>query len=145
METYETYGIFTHATTAALPEPMVLGNGDLFANSSQEQLAMIARELFWRSSSSEISWRGSANRLLSRWGREGCVSRSGQQIVALGLLLRLAAIHPYAYYRVLKRSHLSEGDVQALLAEIATRSPAHLTWGLTWAELLIRHSSGPVA
>lgn len=143
-EVYETYHIFTHYGETTLPEPMIAGNSDSLTDSSQEQLAMIARELLWRTSSDEVSWRGSAHRLLSLWGREGSVSRSGQQIVALGLLLRLAAIHPQAYYRLLKRSHLSEGDVQALLEEIAAWSPDHLVWGLMWAELLIQHSPGPV-
>ena len=143
MEIFENYDVPIHSGAASLPEPAVVANGDFLVDSSQERLGMIARELLWRTSSNEISWRGSANRLLARWANEERVSRSGRQIVALGLLLRLAAAHPHAYFRLLKRFNLSEGDMQALLEEIAAWSPAHLAWGLTWAELLIRHSSGP--
>ncbi len=82
-----------------------------------------------------------ATRLLSEWQRQESVSQLGQTAFALGLLLRCAAMQKTQYEKLLKDANLSERDCQDLLGLLHSIAPAHLQWALTWAELLIVHSS----
>ena len=105
------------------------------------QLLMLIREIKRRGSNvSTLPFWANADRLLVAWRDEEEISQLGQAVFALGVLLRTAANNQRQFYKILKDASLSETDVQHLLAELSKTAPAHLQWGMIWAELLYRHS-----
>ncbi|HRQ41840.1 MAG TPA: DNA-directed RNA polymerase subunit alpha C-terminal domain-containing protein [Chloroflexota bacterium] len=142
METYAELGIKINPAAAYLPEPTVTDAFDFDGNTRRTQLLSILRETkrFGTENTNQPYW-ASAARLLGEWRHQHSVSEFGQTIFALSTLLRAAALRPKQFSRLIKDASLSERDVQELLAELNQKAPEHLQWGLTWAELLMVHSS----
>lgn len=142
MGTYAEFGLHVPSAAAYLPEPAKTSSDLLAVDTRRMQLLAVLRETkrFGMENTNQPYW-ASASRLLSDWRHHRSVSEFGQTIFALSTLLRAAAIRPKQYYRLLKEASLSEKDVQELLAGLNQTVPDHVQWGLTWAELLIVHSS----
>ncbi|MEZ4514743.1 MAG: sigma factor-like helix-turn-helix DNA-binding protein [Chloroflexota bacterium] len=141
---YDTYEVVCPLAIAHLPEPPLSGQKILNHSERRTQLLALLREVKRYGMDSEpLGFWGSVARLLSRWqGEENVegVSVLGQTAVALGILLRTAAYQPNLFDKLRKEANLAEMDVHRLLADLNQNAPEHVQWGLTWAELLYRHS-----
>jgi hypothetical protein len=125
-----------------LPEPRLVLEDGITAFKSEEALAKLLRDVIRLGESSAVrSPMASASRLLAEWQQNGEASQLGQSVFALGVLLRMAAYNVNAYRGLLKNCALTELDVQQMLNEVSRVAPQHLEWGLTWAELLVVHST----
>lgn len=125
-----------------LPEPRLVLEDRLTAFKSEDALAKLLRDVIRLGESSAVrSPMASASRLLAEWQQNGGVSQLGQSVFALGVLLRMAAYNVNAYRGLLKNCALTELDVQQMLSEVNSVAPHHLKWALTWAELLVVHST----
>lgn len=142
MGTYAEFGLHVPSAAVYLPEPAATGSDPLVDDTRRMQLLAVLRETkrFGMENTNQPYW-ASASRLLGDWRHQHSVSEFGQTLFALCALLRAAAIRPKQYYRLIKEASLSEKDVQELLAELNQTAPNHVHWGLTWAELLMVHSS----
>lgn len=141
-DTYSTLDIAPSSAVEHLPEPRVPSNTGDAKLSCDEGLAKLVHDLIWvGDTSDQRSPLASASRLLAEWQQNGEVSPLGQSVFALGVLLRMAAYNVNAYRGLLKNCLLTEIDVQQMLSEVSSVAPQHLEWGLTWAELLVVHST----
>ena len=138
---YEKHKIAYPDTKSYFPEPPMPKRNFLTHEKKHTQILMLVREIKRRGSDAgALPFWANADRLLVAWSNNEEVSQLGQAVFSLGVLLRTAANNRTQYRKLLKDASLSELDVQNLLAEIDKTAPAHLQWGLTWAELLYQHS-----
>ncbi|MCB9431126.1 MAG: hypothetical protein H6668_03995 [Ardenticatenaceae bacterium] len=144
LDIYETYEVICPMAITHLPEPPLPAQNILNHPERRVQLLALLREVRRYATDSEpLSFWGSVARLLSQWQGEQNVegvSVLGQTAVALGILLRTAAYQPNLFDKLRKEANLAEMDVRGLLADLNQIVPEYVQWGLTWAELLYRHS-----
>jgi hypothetical protein len=138
---YAIHEVRVNSAATYLPEPIIKTPYPVNA-ARHKQLSLILREIKRLGTASDaLPYWASAFCLLDDWQKKQSVSLFGQMAFALGALLRAAARHPKPYHRLLNEAALSEKDVQELLQNLNNQSPEHVQWGLTWAELLMQHSS----
>jgi hypothetical protein len=141
IDTYAELGLKVHSAATYLPEPAATSVFPV-DDGQRLQLRAILREVmrFGKENTEQPYW-ASAFRLLDDW-RNGCsVSEFGQALFAFSTLLREAAKRPKSFHRMIKEASLSESDVHELLVELNQTKLDYVQWGLTWAELLMVHSS----
>lgn len=120
-----------------LPEPL-----STFQPTQPKPLQTLRRELIRLGPlyETEFPLWGGAGRVLAHWQQHGGVTELAQACFALGILLRTAAYKPALFQKLAHETALTEADIQQQMAELNSQAPAHLEWGLIWAELLMIHS-----
>lgn len=138
---YQEHGIICPSAADYFPEPPLSIENVHIQRHTDENLYRLVRLIM----QSDVDrgagspW-ASAARLLEQWNADDSVSKFGQSVFPLAMLLRTAAYEQQEFCRILTDSLLSENLIKNLLSEINEISPLHLQWALTWAELLIVHS-----
>lgn len=114
-----------------------------FSASARRRMdSLVPAVLRYGNNSEDASPWASAARLLNHWHDGRKVGSFGQGVTALAVLLRTAAYYPPRYKRLLQDTGLPVSAIQDLLVELDREAPTYLQWGITWAELLMRHSPG---
>lgn len=142
VESYATFGMACPSAAEHLPEPSLTSEAEVTVLSSTGSMEKLIRDLIrLGDTSDECSPLAAGSRLLAAWQQNGEVRLLGQFVLSVGMLLRMAAYNVDVYRALLKKCALTEYDVQQMLSEVNGIAPKHMEWGLTWAELLVIHST----
>lgn len=142
---YQNFEVSFPSASSYLPEPSLPSHHLLALALMRAHLTLAVREIMqYGPDRGEASPWASAVRLLNRWQLNENISELGQLSFVLGMLVRSAAYDREQFFNLLTKMQLAESTIANLLVDLNKVSPAHLEWGITWAELIILHSPGKI-
>jgi hypothetical protein len=99
----------------------------------------------WRNNRQLLQWQKYTGRLCWLWANTLSQPKNTEYAFVLGVLLRTAVYNRpiYVYDHLRKQANLTDEDVYRMLTAYKEQAPAHLAWGLAWAERIYLYSARP--